>query len=93
MSAVNTHGIKINGLRKVCGETKNLRGYYDGLYLEIFYDVSDGYLWTTEHASHNNWTKYEDSEIVKIANAYDHMTMQEIADAVYERVGKMIAGK
>ena len=86
MKKVDTYGLKINGLRKVCGETNLPRGYWDGFYMEIFYDKSTGALWTDEHVSHNNYSLYKDEDVVKITNAYSHMTMQRIANAVRDRM-------
>ena len=92
MAKVNTHGLKIVGLRKASGNTENY-GYYSGLYQEIFYDKATGEVWTIMQISlgQNSWTVYHDPEVVKICNASNHMTMQEIADAIYNAVNNVNA--
>ena len=84
--SINTHGIKIKGLRKASGET---RSYIDaGSYDEIFYDRSTGEVWTRYQYSlgQNSWTQYHDINVIKICNTSRHMTMQEIADAIAQAI-------
>lgn len=87
MKKINKYGLKMNGLKKASGETKNY-GYYSGMYVEIFYDQADGEIWTKFHYSlgQNSWTEYADPSIIKICSASRHMTMQEIADAIHNCV-------
>lgn len=81
---INKHGLKMNGLKKASSETKNLNGYYSGRYIQISYDKSTGEVLTDFHCSigQNSWTEYHDPNIVRICNASDPMTMQQIADLV-----------
>lgn len=83
----NTYGMKMTGLKKASGETKNY-GYYSDKYVELFYDRGTGEVWTVFQCSlgHNFWTQYHDPEIIKICNASEHMTMQQIADAIHQKV-------
>lgn len=85
MKAINTHGLKIKGLRKASGSTQNY-GYYSGHYDEVFYNRKTGEVWTVYQYSlgQNSWTKYHDPNVIKICNASQHMTMQQIADAIHE---------
>lgn len=85
--AINKHGLVIKGLKAASGETKNY-GCWSSKYNEIFYDTNTGEVWTVFQVStgHNTWTHYHDDAIIKIRNTSFHMTMQEIADAIYERV-------
>ena len=87
MKSVDKHGIKINGLKKASGCTENY-GPYSGSYVEIFYCKSSGDVWGNYQYSlgHNSGTVYDDPDIVKICHTYHHMTMQEIADVVYDRM-------
>lgn len=87
MKKINTHGLKIVGLKKASGRTDDY-GYYSGIYDEIFYDRATGEVWTVSQCSlgQNWWTEYHDANIIKICNASRHMTMQELADAIYEAV-------
>lgn len=89
--AVNTHGLKINGLRKVAGETKSLNGPYDSSYLELFYDRKAHKAWTVYQCSigQNSWTVYRDDSIVKICNLSVPHTMQELADMIADAVAAM----
>lgn len=83
MSSINTYGLKIKGLKKASGETRNY-GAYSGKYDEVFYDRTTGEVWTKFHYSlgENEWTVYHDENIVKVCNTSRHMTMQEIMDAI-----------
>lgn len=85
--AINTHGYKMKGLKKVAGETKSLTGgYYSGHYLQLNYNRSTGELFTNFHCSlgQNSWSVYHDKNIVRIGNMSEPHTMQEIADWVAE---------
>lgn len=87
MRTINTYGLKIKGLKKASGNTLNY-GYYSGFYNEVFYDRATGEVWTVFQYSlgQNTWTKYHDPNVIKICNASNHMTMQEIADCIYDRI-------
>lgn len=77
----------MTGLKKTSGSTENYC-YYSGKYNEIFYDTETGEVWSVFQYSlgGNSWTEYHDENIVKICNTYKHMTMQEIADCIFNRV-------
>ena len=81
--AVNTHGIKMIGLKKASGETQNY-GSFDSRYDEIFFDKTTGEVWTRFHCDlgHNEYTVYHDSNVIKVCTTSNHMTMQQIADAI-----------
>lgn len=85
--AINKHGLKMTGLKKTSGETKDF-GFYSGKYFEIFYDRDSGDIWPVFQYSlgQNWWTEYHDPSIVKICNTSRHMTMQEIADLIFDKV-------
>lgn len=80
------HGRKIKGLKAASGETKDYG--HDGRYVEIFYDRTEGKVWGVFQCSlgQNSWTDYHDSNIIKICNTARHMTMQEIADLINEKM-------
>ena len=80
---INTYGLKMVGLRKASGETKNY-GPCSAEYHEIFYNREDGEVWTVYQYSlgRNDYTVYHDPAIVAICTTGQHMTMQEIADAI-----------
>lgn len=87
MAQINKHGLKMVGLKKASGETKNY-GYYSGKYNEIFYNRKTGEVWAKFQYSlgQNSYTVYDDEDhaIIKICNASEHMTMQELADRIAE---------
>ena len=87
MERVDRHGLNIKGLRKASGDTINY-GPYSGSYSELFYNKRTGEVWVVYHYSigMNSYTRYHDEDIIKICNTQDHMTMQDIADAIYYTV-------
>lgn len=87
MKTINKHGLKMHGLKAASGETRNY-GYYSGHYIQISYDTDTGDVLTDYHCSlgQNSWTRYHDPAIITVATAADHMTMQEIADAISRAV-------
>ena len=89
MIKVNTHGLKMVGLKKASGNTLNYKD--KAKYDEIFYDRKTGEVWTVFQCSlgQNSWTRYHDGNVVKVCNTSDHMTMQEIADRIRERLEEL----
>lgn len=85
---IDKHNLPMHGLRKASGETKDLAGYYSGHYVQISYDIQTGDVITDYHYSlgQNSWTKYHDANIITICNASEPMTMQEIADAIANKI-------
>lgn len=88
MAKVNIHGLKMIGLKKASGNTENFGYRSAGLYHEVFYNKKTGEVWTVFQCSlgYNSWTEYHDTNIVKICDTDRHMTMQEIADLISERM-------
>lgn len=84
---INKHGLKMHGLKAASGETKDY-GYYSGHYVQISYDTETGDILADYHYSlgQNSWTHYHAPAIITVATTADHMTMQEIADAVAQAV-------
>ena len=80
---LNTHGLKMKGIKKASGETCDY-GYYSASYVEVFYDRSTGEIWTRYQHSlgHNWWTQYSDPDIIKICDTSEHLTMQQLADMI-----------
>lgn len=89
---LNTYGMKIKGLKKASGQTMDY-GDSSGKYDEVFFDRSTGETWTVFQCSlgGNSWTEYRDSNVIKICNTSRHMTMQELADAIRDRVAELEA--
>lgn len=87
MGKVNTHGLKIKGLKAASGETGGWAPRSGG-YTEVFYDRSTGEVWTVNQISlgHNSWTRYHDPDIIKVCETERHLTMQDLADRIAEAV-------
>ena len=83
MKKINKHSLKMRGLKAASGETKDY-GYYSGHYVQISYDTVTGDIMTDYHycLGQNSWTRYHNPAIITIATTADHMTMQDIADAI-----------
>ena len=87
MNQVDTHGLKMTGLQEASKNTQDY-GYLSGFYEEIFYDRGTGEVWTVSQycLGMNDWTRYHDPQIIKVGNIQAHLTMQQIADWVADRV-------
>lgn len=85
---INKHGLKMRGLKSASGGTKN---YGRNCYIQISYNTRTGEVLTDYHCSigGNSWTEYHDSDIIRIGNTNQHMTMQEIADAIADELDWM----
>ena len=88
---IDTHGLKMTGLRKVAGDTQSyhLDGeYHNGTYFQINYDMDEGQVWTDYHVSigQNSWSAYCDTAVILCGNATGPMTQQEIADLIKIKV-------
>ena len=87
--SINKHGLPMTGLRKASGNIVNWSPRSGG-YTEIFYDRSNGDVWTVDQVSlgQNSWTCYHNPSVIKICNTDTHMTMQQIADLIADRVAR-----
>ena len=82
MATINTHGIKMNGLRKAAHETKGLSPYGD-IRTQISYDRDTGDIYTNDHIG-ENWSQYHDPAVITVCFTKRHMSQQEIADRIAE---------
>lgn len=80
--------LKIKGLKKIAGESKNLEGPYSDQYLQLNYDQETGEAWTDLHASfgQNSWTEYHDTNIINCGNISQPMTMKEIKEMIINKL-------
>ena len=85
----NTYGLTMKGLRDACSATQDY-GYYGPGMIEIIYNRETGEIRTKYFVDKNSWTAVEDPECT-VAHTYEHMTMQQIADAIYQRVQELSA--
>lgn len=86
---VNKYGIKMLNLRKVSGETANNPIGYS----QISYDRATGELLEDWHTGSplTSWTEYHDPDVIHICSTSKHMTMQQLADAVRDKLDWLYA--
>lgn len=79
----------MHGLKAASGWTEDF-GYYSGQYVQISYDRNTGDILANYHYSlgQNSLTQYRDPAIITVAIASNHMTMQQIADAIADKLAK-----
>lgn len=78
----------IKGLKKIAGESKWLKGYYSGEYLQINYDKSTGEAWSDYHYSlgQNEWSHYHDNNIINCGNIADPVSMADLREFITRAV-------
>lgn len=74
----------MKGIKRVCSDTKTLRGFYSPEYLQLFYDAKTDELFTEFLFSigHNSFIQSDDPEIINLGFLYEPMTMQEVKEYV-----------
>ena len=75
---LNTHNIKMHGLKRASGETINYGN--TGWHTQISYDMETGDVYT-DLLLGESWSEYP-PEVITVCHTTRHMTMQEIADAI-----------
>lgn len=80
---LNTYGLKMVGLKKAVGEMVNWSD--QRVNNVIYYDRSTGDIMCRTHTQ-NSWDAWHDPAIVCVIRTPDRMTMQQIADAIAQRV-------
>lgn len=73
------------GLKKAANDTQRTTGYYSGHSVQIDYDTATGEVLTEEHVG-ISWTEHRDKDVIYITTTCSPMTMEEIADAIRERL-------
>lgn len=84
MKSINTHGLTIQGLRAVCGQTTDWP-CGSGCHTDVYYNRATGELWASDQVG-STWTQYDDPDIIRVCSTANHMTMQQLADLVYQAV-------
>ena len=81
---VDKHGLKMVGLSKLSGETKQLTRLNSSEYYQVNYNVETGEVWGDYLCSlgQNSWEKYHDGNIINCGNVSKPTSMQDIADMV-----------
>ena len=80
---IDTHGLKMIGLRKASGFTETY-SLASGMYTQISYDTATGEILPTFHYSYgyNSWTEYHDDSVIFICFTRHHLKMQLLADII-----------
>ena len=82
MKSVNTYGMMMKGLRKASGYTKTINNGR----VQINYDMETGDVIYTWHLNESSWTEYRENSVIHIVTTRSQMTMQQIADAIRDKV-------
>lgn len=84
---IDTHGLKMIGLRKAAGYTENY-SRDSGKYVQVSYDKATGEVLTTYHVSlgNNSWTEYNDANVILVCFTRHHLRMQTIAELIAAKV-------
>ena len=81
---LNKYGYKMSGLKKASAATVNWSARSGG-HTQISYDRSTGEVLTNDHIG-QSWTEYHDPDVITVCQTDRHMTMQQIADAIRDRM-------
>ena len=80
---LNTHGLKMVGLKKAVGEMVNWSD--QRVNNVIYYDRNTGDIMCRTHTQ-NSWDEWHDPAIICAARTPGRMTMQQLADAIAQSV-------
>lgn len=80
---LNYHGIKMTGIKKTAGLTKQLtHETFRSDHVEIFFDAESEKVFGIWHPQKNEWSIPHGQGCVAIADVYSPQTMQDVADLV-----------
>ena len=86
--ALNTYGIEIKGIRAAAGYTVG-QGWSGCGNFEIFYDLSDHQVWAVYNVTPDARRKYPSPNVISVCTTRNHITMQEIADRIRDRLQEL----
>lgn len=78
-------GLVLYGLKKAANDTQRTTGYYSGHSVQIDYDTATGEVLTEEHVG-IGWVDRRDKDVIYITTTCTPMTMEEIANAIREKL-------
>ena len=92
---IGTDNFKLCGLKRAAGDTKDLKGPYSSIYLQLNVDLAIGEVWTNQlyDSGHNNWVDYHDEHIISCGIITSPKTMKQIREQVYEAINTYCAMK
>lgn len=72
--------MKYKGLKKIAGESKSLRGFYDPSYYQLFLDTKTREVFSRYHydLGHNNVTTIHDDNVVCVGFITNPLTQKQI---------------
>lgn len=78
------------GCKKVAGMSKNLRGFYDPNYLQLFHDTITHECWAVHHYSlgHQQFTQYDDENIWCVGFITEPVTMEQVNEMIHNYFDK-----
>lgn len=79
---LNTYNMTMKDIRKAAGYTKEINHGR----VQIDYDMETGEVLYTWHMDSNSWTEYREPSVIHVVTTRAPMTMQEIADAIRDKV-------
>lgn len=74
--------LKIKGLKKIAGESKNLDS---GCHLQVLYDMKTCEAWADYHVG-ESWSVYNDDNVITCGRLYERATMCEIRQMIEFKV-------
>lgn len=60
---INGKEVKIKGIKKATGDINSAK------YGIMYFDMSDGEVWTNVYADNNSWTEYASESIIRVVSA------------------------
>ena len=72
------------GVKKVCGQSKELKGFYYPHYLGLYFDISKNEVFAIDYYAYagTQETIFSDNSIYGLGNIYEPMTMVDIWNIV-----------
>lgn len=73
---------KIVGIKRIAGESKELKGRYGRACLQVVLNRVTGRAWSVYHADMHSYVEYENPDIVTCGYLYEPATMSEVKDVL-----------
>jgi hypothetical protein len=84
------HGLKMAGLKEASGQTISF-GNYSGVHYRISYDIWNGEICVDRLSSKYSAVENDEvSDLITVGDVKTHLSMQQIADMVYNGVKQVL---